>query len=131
MGKKTPPFKNNPKWTEARFFSFIRSSLRSAFRKWGPKYEVLNDAKRPAEYEWWNAEGNRQLNVQWEYKCAGCGEWFMRKEVEVDHIEPVGSLQDFDDLPGFTERMFTSKDGLRVLCYQCHRDVTNEARKSK
>lgn len=39
---------------------------------------------------------------------------------------PAGSLKEYDDLPGFVERLFTSVDKLRVLCKQCHLVVTAE-----
>lgn len=122
---KTPPFGEWPDWSTAKFWSFIRSGLRAKWSRWPAKFAVVNKAKRKAQYEWWNAEGNRKLNVQWEYQCSKCKEWFMRTEVEVDHIEPVGSLKDFDDLPGFTKRLFVGEDKLRLLCKECHRHITN------
>lgn len=122
---KTPLFGEWPDWSTAKFWSFIRSGLRAKWSRWPAKFAVVNKAKRKAQYEWWNAEGNRKLNVQWEYQCSKCKEWFMRTEVEVDHIEPVGSLKDFDDLPGFTKRLFVGEDKLRLLCKECHRHITN------
>lgn len=131
MAKRTPDFKEYPSWSEARFFGFLRSALRAAFRRWGPKYEVYKRAQRPAEYEWWNAAGTRKLNVKHEFQCAECSEWFMRKEVECDHIVPVGSLRKFEDLPGFCERMFVGPDKMRILCTTCHQKVTKEQRTKK
>jgi 5-methylcytosine-specific restriction endonuclease McrA len=128
VGKKTPPFKKYEEWTTARFWTFVRSSLRQAWNKWPPKYKVLNDAKRPAEYEWYNDEG-RKLNVKWEYKCNNCNDYYMGKNVSVDHIIPVGSLKDYSDLPEFTERLFASEDELQVLCDECHDKKTLEERK--
>ena len=37
--------RNGGKWTEARYRSFITSTLRAGSRKWPPKYETLNAAK--------------------------------------------------------------------------------------
>lgn len=51
----------------------------------------------------------------------------MRKEVQIDHIEPAGSLKGFDDLPGFVERLFCEVDGLQVLCKDgCHNKKTHK-----
>jgi hypothetical protein len=51
----------------------------------------------------------------------------MQKETQVDHIVECGSLRRFEDLPGFTERLFCEKEGLQILCRRCH----GEKRKHK
>ena len=101
-------------WTEARYFGFIRSALRSAFTKYPVKYH----AKRKAM-----CEGG--------YKCASCDGVFKSGEVQVDHIEPCGSLKTYDDLPQFVERMFCEVDGFQVLCKPCHQDKTNAERAAR
>lgn len=49
----------------------------------------------------------------------------------MDHIEPVGTLKSFDDLPGFVERMFVGVDKLQVLCSTCHQIKTNKERQGR
>lgn len=115
MGKKTPPFKEYEAWTESKFWSFIRSGLRVKFSRWPPKYECLNAVKR-------TVTGKRH---RFEFKCAKCKKWKKQKEVQVDHITPCGSLKCYEDLPGFVERLFVSKDKLRVLCIECHKGITH------
>lgn len=110
MPRKVERTRNGGKWTEARYFGFIRSALRAAFRKWAPKHEAKQAAK--VAYN--------------TYECASCGGWFGTKQVEVDHIVPAGSLRSFEDLPGFTERLLCEVDGFQVLCKECHRVKTNE-----
>ena len=44
MGKKTNPFIHYPAWTEARFWTFVRSALRSAWNRYPVKFEVLKEA---------------------------------------------------------------------------------------
>lgn len=122
---RTPPFPEYEEWSTAKFWSFIRSGLRAKWSRWPPKYKVVSKARRKAQYEWWNEEGNRKLNVQWEYQCSMCEEWYMRNYVEVDHIEPVGSLNNFDDLPAFVSRLFVGENKLRLLCKSCHHKVTH------
>ena len=118
MGTKTPPFKEYEKWTTSRFFSFIRSSLRRSFTRWPPKYEAVERAKRL------KPKGNVGRH-RFEYQCSECKKYYARKEVEVDHIVPAGSLKSFDDLGGFAERLFVSADKLRLLCKSCHYKVTH------
>jgi hypothetical protein len=54
-----------------------------------------------------------------------CKGWFPQKEVEVDHIVPVGSLLSFEDIGGFVERLLCELDGFVVLCKQCHKVKTH------
>jgi 5-methylcytosine-specific restriction endonuclease McrA len=115
LGRRVERTRNSGSWTEARFFGFIRSALRSAFQKWGPKHEARRNAKLA-------------YNT---YECAACGDTFGSKDVQVDHIVPAGSLKEFSDLPGFVERMFCEVDGFQVLCKDCHQVKTNEERKSR
>ncbi|MCD0460041.1 HNH endonuclease [Roseiconus lacunae] len=64
---------------------------------------------------------------KFEYRCAGCGEWFPDKEVELDHVIPAGKLNSFEDLPGFVERLFCEPDGYQILCKdRCHHAKTHQ-----
>ena len=117
---RTPPCAVYPEWTEAKFWSFVRSGLRSKANRWPVKYEVLNAAKRP-----YVGENKRQ---KFEYLCAICNRYHPQKAIEVDHIIPAGKLSSYDDLPSFVERLFCGKDGLRVLCKPCHQVVTKNAK---
>ena len=119
---KTPPCPQYPQWSTSRYFSFLRSALRSAYSKFPPKFETLNEASRP-----YVGPDKRRKR---EFQCAICKKWKGSKDVSVDHIIPVGSLTKFDDLPGFCERLFCSKDKLRCLCNDCHHVVTQEQRKA-
>lgn len=117
VGKmRTPPYKELPDWSEAKFFGFIRSGLRAKFSRWPPKYEVLTLASRP-----YKGENKRQKK---EYQCSECNLWWVKTSVEVDHIVPCGSLRTFDDLPSFVARMFVGVDKLRVVCKDCHKAIT-------
>lgn len=110
-------------WTEARFNSFIKSTLRGATRRWGPKSE----AKKKARV-------SRGI-----YLCSECGENVPAtikndkgRRVDnaiVDHIKPI-----IDPGVGFTtwddciERMFCEVEGLQVMCHKCHIIKSNEER---
>ena len=116
MAKKTPPFPPYPEWTTARFWSFISSALRTASIKWPPAQNFLKKIRRPVE-------GKRH---KWEYPCAVCGGWFQMKEIQRDHIVPVGKLTDYEDLPGVVHRLFCSEDHYQCLCKPCHQKKTND-----
>lgn len=108
-------------WTEAMFFGRIRSALRKMSMYWKPANQALKDASRPAP------AGSRHKN---EYRCAECGKWWKRKEVQVDHKVPCGSLRSWDDLPRFCQLLFVENpNGYDVLCKPCHLVKTKEQRK--
>jgi hypothetical protein len=109
------------KWTEARYWSFIRSLLRKGFMTYPVKHHVLGQAK-------YAVEGKRH---RFEYTCAACGEGYQAKEVQVDHIKPCGSLNKASDLEGFVSRLFCESGDLQVLCKTCHQTKTNEERRRK
>lgn len=109
---RTPPFEAYPAWSEAKFFGFLRSALRSASSKWPPKYEVLLAARRPSESD------NKRL--KWEFQCAECKQWFPQKEVSVDHITPVGTLRTWEDIEPFVRRLFVGHESLQLLCRRDH-----------
>lgn len=117
---RTPPYEKYPEWSEARFFSFLRSALRSAWSKYPPKYTVLAKAKRKSQSE------NKRL--KWEFQCNKCKHWYPQKEVSVDHEVPAGTLRTFEDLPEFCRKLFCSEEELQVLCSTCHSEKTRQER---
>lgn len=108
--------------TESAFWSFIRSALRQKSRWWKPISLAKAKAKRA-----YKGPLKRQ---RWEYQCNHCKNWFPDKHVNVDHIDPAGSLNCAADLPGFVERLFCEVDKLQVLCTHCH-DIKSKEDKLK
>jgi hypothetical protein len=115
MARRVERTRNGGKWTEAMYWSAVRSGLRNTFRWWGPMQQCLRNAKR----------GNL-------YECAMCGQRFKRTEVEIDHITPVGSLRSLQDLAGFVERL-TPEDvaAFQVACKPCHLSKTTADTKGR
>lgn len=105
-------------WTEARFWSFLRSALRRAFVRWPANYQARNAARRPAQ--------GGAPRLKWQYKCSMCGKWFPAKETQLHHTEECGQLKDFSDLPVFVERLFCEADKLALLCKPCHKNTHHE-----
>lgn len=122
--KDIPRPYNGGTWTSSRYFYFIRSALRKASTRWPPKFECLKAAFVDSRI---NKKTGR---VSKHYRCANCLGIFPSKEIQVDHITPAGSLTKFDDLPGFTERLFCEVDGFRALCLDCHHEVTQAEKSS-
>lgn len=103
------------RWTEAKYTSFIMSNLRNSSRKWAVNTDVLKEARVRRGF----------------YLCAGCKEEVpatiikdgrKRNNNNVDHIVPV-----IDPTKGFVSwddaiaRLFSEKDNLQVLCWDCHK----------
>lgn len=99
---------------EPKIKAFIIATLRKASYRWIPRNKALQNAKI----------GRNQ------YKCAHCPEdkIYTRKEVQLDHINPVVPLEGFDSWDGFIDRLFCPESGFRVLCESCHKIVTDADR---
>jgi hypothetical protein len=103
--------------TEAQWLAWVRSALRSKWLRWPPRAEALKAARRSYR--------GPKTQQKWEYKCAMCTEWFMQKEVEVDHYpEDAGSILSSDDIGPFVNRLYCETDNLRILCKPCHKVYT-------
>lgn len=110
-------------WSKSRYFGFIRSGLRMMWTRYPIKHKVMEEARR--------AYKGTDKRTKWEYKCATCKKWFKTKEVQVDHINPAGSLKEYSDLPKFVSNLFCDKSNLQVLCKECHAVKTKEERRKK
>lgn len=116
--KSTVLSRNSGTMTEYEYMLKIREALRRAFRYWKPMMEALNLARRPAV---------NKGRLKWEYQCAHCHGWFSRKEVQIDHIIPCGSLIKLEDLPLFITRLTPeTADAFQVLCKPHHKKKTKE-----
>lgn len=125
MTKPAKPY-NGGTWTQARFASFIKSALRAASRKWPQKHEALKKACVGKRLN--KATGKDVFH----YKCAACSNLFKAVDVQVDHIDPVVSVENgFEGWGIYIERMFCEADGYQVLCKTCHSVKTANERKAR
>lgn len=124
MGKKIEKTRNGNTWTEAQYFSAIRSALRLKFRYYKPMQEALNKASRPYT--------GTNKRIKKEYKCCYCSKWVMRKDCEINHKIACGSLNNYDDIVPFIKRL-TCEDVscYEIACKSCHLEITNEERRNK
>jgi 5-methylcytosine-specific restriction endonuclease McrA len=112
---------NCGEWTPARFRSFVVSALRTATRRWPPKYKALKEAYA-------GRKTNKKTNkLAMHYKCACCKKEFVAADVQVDHILPVVNTKTgFTTWEEYINNMFCEKENLQVLCKPCHSIKTQE-----
>lgn len=95
--------------------SQIRSSIRRTFSRSPLVQEVINAVR--SEHDQYKKGGTLAKKKAVRYTCAHCGRLFMRKDIAVDHIDPVIPLNStFTSWDNFIERLFCSKENLQVLC---------------
>ncbi len=109
--------------TESEHMGKIRSALRRLSRFWKPALAALESVKRPYT--------GPDKRTKWEYKCKECLIWTVRKNVQINHVVPCGTLKSYEDTPSFLSRLFCEdvKKGYSILCKECHIGVTKEQRK--
>lgn len=114
---------NGGEWTVGRFNSFVTSILRSGSRRWGPKYGTLNAAKTEKKI---NPKSGR---IAQHFKCNSCHGEFTAKDIQIDHIEPIGYDKSWDE---FIDRLYCERENLQALCTTCHKAKTlTEKKKNK
>ena len=111
---------NSGQWTQGRFDSFIRSALRGAFRRWPPKYEAIKSAYVGTKL----SKSKRQAK---HYQCSICGGEYTQREIQVDHIVPIGSLYPLEE---YVDRLFCEADNLQIACVSCHKKKTKAEREA-
>lgn len=95
---------------DTRLKRFIVASLRRATLYWPERNEALKAARI-----------ERGL-----YQCNHCKECFSKKQVRLDHIEPVVRLSGFTNWDDYLKRMFPKAEGFQVLCLGCDKLKTDE-----
>lgn len=100
----------------ASFQRWLISHLRRISYRYGPRYRVKKAASK----------GRGQ------YECAGCGEIYGPREIQLDHVEPVIEVRTgFKDWNTFIDRLFADEEGYQVLCKTCHAMKTVEENKER
>ena len=114
MGKKTDNYE-----LDKATIKHVLNVLRRGTIVWKGRSECLNrNRKRIIKGEFKNGKPKKK----WMYKCEKCLDWFDLKEMEVDHIEEVGSFTgDFNE---YVERLYCSQENLQALCVTCHAKKT-------
>lgn len=106
-----------------KYESLIRGSLRKAYRQAKEPSIRLTLSESPIE------KGPRGGAM---FICNHCGLCFSRKEVQVDHIEPVIPIdREVKDWNEYISRLFCGIENLQVLCKECHQIKTNREREER
>lgn len=119
----------------------IRSAVRRVFSRSPAVIEVLEEGRR--ERPRYKKDGTLAKVPHVEYDCQGCGRWFKKKDIAVDHIDPViHPERGFVDWNEFIDRLWCDKSNLQRLCKyflkdkdkhggepSCHYKKTQEERK--
>ncbi len=115
-----------PHWTDSRFKSFIVSLLRSGFRRFPNKFEVL---KRAFTEQKKNKSSGRLAK---HYQCASCGDDFPQTQIQIDHISPIVSPTiGFTTWDEFITNLFCEENNLQALCLECHKAKTKMEKQEK
>jgi hypothetical protein len=99
---------------DKKTLSLIISALRKSFAYNSPEYTAALDKVVDQS----GPKGGRR------WKCEGCGGKSARKDIFIDHIEPLVPLNTNVSNLSFKqlyERCWTNRNNLQVLCYTCHR----------
>ena len=107
----------------------IRSGLRQAFIRSKYKSEYLDKFKQTIPR--YTKSGKLHKTPWVKYQCEECKELFKSDEINVDHIDKIGSFKTAEDIREFFFRIWCSYDNLQVLCVQCHDDKTAEEKRQK
>ncbi len=112
--KVTKPFADGT-MTSSAFFTMLRAALRQKSRF----YISIRNCKERAKIKYTGTNKRRK----WSYVCEICKKEFESKEVVVHHKDEAGKLNNFEDLPGFVERLFCDSNKLLCICKECHTSI--------
>ena len=112
------------KMIDNKLKSFIVNTLRKASQRWAPKNEALKRFRVPIGLF-------KNGNTRYGYRCNICNEKFMRKDIQIDHINPVVSTEGFTTFDDYIERMFCDADGFQTACFSCHDEKTNREKEDR
>jgi 5-methylcytosine-specific restriction endonuclease McrA len=88
-------------------YKIIAKALRVAFLEHPPRRAVLNKA----------------MTSNGKYVCNLCKKPHNKGNVQVDHINPVGTYTDWET---YISKVFVPEDQLQVLCVPCHSKKTSK-----
>jgi len=129
MSNKTPPWETHPHiWnTKAKFMSFVRGGIRKSLWQRHPvKLDFIKNNRKRIK----NPNPKGKVAMVWGGECYLCGNDFVQKDLQVDHLKGNYSLKTMDDLQSFVEAMlFVAEDDLALVCHSCHKIKSHAERK--
>lgn len=102
--------------TESEFISLFIQALRQLTLRWAPRSEAWIRARKEVK------EGRTKFKGQ----CASCKGWFARKDIEIDHINPIGNIS--KAIMEFADKVLPEANGWQCLCNECHSSKTHRSK---
>ena len=109
--------------TKSSFLAWLRGSIRRACWNKSPiKLGVIKKQRK-------RVMNPKTGNEVWGGTCYVCGEDFLQKDLQVDHIVGEHSLKEISDIQSFVEAMTClSENDLALICKSCHSCKTHSQR---
>lgn len=128
MSSKQPWITHPHIWkSESAFMSFLRGGIRKAL--WN-RYPIKLELMRQKRKRITNPNPKGKLKEVWGGECYLCGNDFVQKELQVDHIKGNHSLKTIDDVQSFIEGMlYIDSDDIALVCKSCHKAKSHAERK--
>ena len=135
--------KANLRVNESRVDKWLRTTLQSSLRRLWLRSELAHEAMRLDRVDLKVNKGSKinsliagamlkiadlesvTKKTRYLYDCACCNQYFIAKQIEIDHIDGISSLFYLSDLPLYVETLFCPIDRLQRLCITCHRTKTS------
>lgn len=104
--------------TESAYWIYIRGQLRNIWRFFPPKNK-FKAARAIPNFKGSGVTNPRVKNV---VQCEYCKDWFPASATEIDHIQQVGRLKSYEDVPDFLYKLLAMPDNMQILCRdKCHK----------
>ena len=99
--------------TQEEFDRYLKSFIVAALRRATFYWPYRNESLKAARVE-------RGL-----YRCAMCGDSKLhpKKDIQIDHIDPVVKLSGFTNWDNYFNRMFVKTEGFQILCKSHHAET--------
>lgn len=94
--------------------SWVIQQLRRISMRWPPRNRVYKANRRelPRKIK---KDGTPFAKPNFEHQCNNCENWFMAKDITMDHVQPVVDLEGMTDLP---EAEYIGRFAIHLLCYE-------------
>lgn len=112
------------------FRRVVLDHLREAWRRYPPRLEVKEACKVKVYQPKKDGSIGKAYRVFW--KCPQCLRLVIRTQLDIDHINAVGSAPgwppdpDKNDWNKYLAALFCKKEDLQPLCKQCHKGKTKK-----
>ena len=111
---------------EKKDLTQLRTAFRQAFMR--SKYKKAFLDRHRVESPTYKKDGSLSKKISVDWECACCGEMVKSDNLNVDHIEPIGSFKSIEEVVDFFFRVFCAFDNLQILCKICHSRKTKYER---